>query len=342
MFVLLLIVGSLMLATQWLPMRHNDSCLHLDNSFKKLQTVVMATTVDFLEMQAFVAVVTEGSFTAAAERLETDKARVSRIVRRMEEKLGARLLNRSTRHLSVTEAGRDYFERASSILAAAEAAESAVAQRTQEPKGRLKITAGAEFGTMRVDSWIATFLRKWPKVTVETEYTNRLVDIIHEGVDVAIRIGPLQDSELSARRLGELTYGLYAAPDYVQGAAPVRTIDDLRRRHLIMHAPRGRPAWTLVNGEQTEKVWQAPRCAVNNTMSARNLALSGLGIVQLPRYMAEPHVADGAFVRVLHDWACIPVPVHAVFASTRYMDPKVRGFVDVCRDGFLNDVESFD
>lgn len=299
----------------------------------------MATTIDFLEMQAFIAVVTEGSFTAAAERLETDKARVSRIVRRMEEKLGARLLNRSTRHLSVTEVGRDYFERASSILAAAEAAEAAVAQLTQEPKGRLKVTAGAEFGTMRVDGWIAAFLRKWPKITVETEYTNRLVDIIHEGVDVAIRIGPLQDSELSARRLGELTYGLYASPEYLQSAASIRNVDDLKRHDLIMHAPRGRPGWTLVNGERTEKVWHAPRCALDNTIAARNLALSGLGIVQLPRYMAEPHVAEGALTRVLPGWARIPVPVHAVFASTRYMDPRVRGFVDLCRDGFRSDVE---
>lgn len=302
----------------------------------------MKTTVDFLEMQAFIVVVTEGSFTAAAERLETDKARVSRIVRRLEEKLGARLLNRSTRHLSVTEVGRDYFERASSILAAAEAAEAAVAQRIQEPKGRLKVTAGAEFGTMRVDSWVAAFLHKWPKVIVEAEYTNRLVDIVHEGVDVAVRIGPLQSSELSARRLGELTYGLYASSDYLRNAVPICTIDDLKRCALIMHAPRGRPTWTLVNGERAEKVWQTPRCAVNNTMAARNLALSGLGIVQLPRYMAEPHVAQGALVRVLPGWAGSPVPVHAVFASTRYMDPKVRGFVDFCRDGFQNDVESFD
>ena len=301
----------------------------------------MATTIDFLEMQAFIAVVTEGSFTAAAERLETDKARVSRIVSRMEAKLGARLLNRSTRHLSVTEVGRDYFERASSILAAAEAAESAVAQRTQEPKGRLKVTAGAEFGTMQVDGWIAAFLQKWPRVTVEVEYTNHLVDIIHEGVDVAVRIGPLQNSELSARKLGELTYGLYASPDYLRGAAGVATIDDLKRRDLIMHAPRGRPTWNLVNGEETEKVWHAPRCAVNNTMAARNLALSGLGIAQLPQYMAEPHVVEGELVRVLPPWACIPVPVHAVFASTRYMDPKVRGFVDLCRDAFKANVECF-
>ncbi|MBY3224355.1 LysR family transcriptional regulator [Rhizobium laguerreae] len=301
----------------------------------------MAATIDFLEMRTFLAVVTEGSFTAAAERLETDKARVSRIVSRMEAKLGARLLNRSTRHLSVTEVGRDYFERVSSILAAAEAAEFAVAQRTQEPKGRLKVTAGAEFGTMQVDGWIAEFLRKWPKVTVEVEYTNRLVDIIHEGVDVAVRIGPLQDSELSARKLGELTYGLYASPEYLGSVTGVRTVEDLKRHHLIMHAPRGRPTWTLVNGEETEKVWQAPRCSVNNTMASRNLALSGLGIAQLPRFMAEPHVVDGALVRVLPAWACIPVPVHAVSASTRYMDPKVRGFVDLCRDAFKANIECF-
>jgi len=192
---------------------------------------------------------------------------------------------------------------------------------------------------MRVDGWISAFLHKWPKVTVEAEYTNRLVDIIHEGVDVAIRIGPLEDSELSARRLGELTYGLYASPDYLRSTASIRTVDDLKRHDLIMHAPRGRPGWTLVNGEKTEKVWQAPRCTLNNTVAARNLALSGLGIVQLPRYMAEPYAAEGTLVSVLPGWTRIPVPVHAVFASTRYMDPKVRGFVDLCREGFRSDVE---
>ncbi len=294
----------------------------------------MATTIDFLEMQAFVAVVKEGSFTAASERLETDKARVSRIVQRMEEKLGVRLLNRSTRHLSVTEAGRDYFERASSILAAAEAAEYAVAQRAQEPKGRLKISAGAEFGAMRVDQWISDFLYKWPKVTVEAEYTNRVVDIIHEGVDVAIRIGPLHNSELSARRLGELSYGLYASPSYLRSHAAVRSPEDLKQHDLIMHVPRGRPSWSLLNGEQIAKIDHPPRCAINNTFGARNLALTGLGIAQLPRYMADPEVVKGGLSVVLPEWARSPVPVHAVFASTRYMDPKVRGFVDLCRESF--------
>lgn len=298
----------------------------------------MTTTIGFSEMQVFVAVVTEESFTAAAERLETDKARISRIVQRIEEKLGARLLNRSTRRVSVTEVGRDYFERATSILAAAEAAEAAVAQQNQEPKGRLKITASPEFGTTRVDGWIASYLAKWPKVAVDVAYSIRLVDIIHEGIDVAIRIGTLEDSDLSARKLGEITYGLYASPDYLRRSTPCRTTDDLKHHDLIMKKSSGRSTWNLVNGEKTEKVVQAPRCALDNMIAARNMTLEGLGIAQLPQFMAKPHVDDAALTRVLPEWTSIPMPVHAVFASTRYMDPKVRGFIDLCREAFDTDL----
>lgn len=295
----------------------------------------MKASIDFSEMRVFVAVVTDGSFTAAAERLSTDKARVSRIVRRMEEKLGAQLLTRSTRRLNVTEVGRDYFERAVCILTAAEAAQAAVAQQSREPKGLLKITAGAEFGTMVVDEWVAAFLRLAAKVTVEAEYTNRIVDIIHEGFDVAIRVGTLDDSGLSARRLGEVVYGLYAAPDYLKDGPALSAVSDLKHHDLIMKTTRGRASWTLVNGTNTEKVTASPRCAVNSTITAKNLALAGLGIAQLPRFVAEPHVADGTLSCVLAGWAERPAPVHAVFASSRYMDPKVRGFIDLSLSAFM-------
>lgn len=294
----------------------------------------MKTSIDLAEMRVFAAVVTDGSFTTAADRLGTDKARVSRIVSRMEEKLGARLLTRSTRRLSVTEVGRDYFERAMCILTAAEAAEAVVAQQSREPKGLLKITAGSEFGTMVVDEWVAAFLRLAPKVRVEAEYTNRLVDIIHEGFDVAIRVGALEDSGLSARKLGEVFYGLYAAPDYLKPGPVVAAVSDLRQHDLIMKTTRGRSNWSLVNGAHTEKVTASPRCAVNSTIAAKNLALAGLGIAQLPRFMAEPYVAQGTLSCVLPGWAEIPAPVHAVFASSRYMDPKVRSFVDLCLNSF--------
>jgi len=297
----------------------------------------MNTSIDLPEMKVFAAVVTDGSFTAAAERLGTDKARISRIVRRMEEKLGARLLTRSTRRLSVTEVGRDYFERAVSILTAAEAAEAAVAQQSREPKGLLKITAGSEFGPMVVDKWIAVFLRVAPKVTVEVEYTNRLVDIIHEGFDVAIRVGTLEDSGLSARKLGEVVYGLYASVDYLEEKPAPSAVSDLKRHDLIMKTTRGRANWSLVNSSQTEKIAVPPRCAVNSMIAAKNLVLEGLGIAQLPRFMGEPYVTDGILSPVLPEWAEIPAPVHAVFASSRYMDPKVRSFVDLCVSMFTGD-----
>ncbi|KAK0341926.1 hypothetical protein LTR94_024382 [Friedmanniomyces endolithicus] len=273
-------------------------------------------------MQVYVAVVTEGSFTGAARRLTTDKARVSRIVQRIEDRFGARLLNRSSRRLSVTDVGREYFENASSILRAVEAAEAAVALQTQEPRGRLKVTATAEFGTTRVDGWIAAYLSRWPKVTVETLYATRFVDIIGEGVDVAIRIGALQDSDLSARRLGEITYGLYASPAYLAAREAPGHMDGIGGHDLIMKAAGGRPSWTLISAGTTTKVSETPRCTVDNVLAGRNLALSGLGIALLPRFLAEPDVSRGALAPVLPAWSAHPAPVHAVFSSTRYMDPK--------------------
>lgn len=194
----------------------------------------MSQSVDLSEMQVYVAVVTEQSFTAAATRLETDKARVSRIVQRIEEKLGARLLNRSTRRLSVTEVGRDYFERVSSILRAAEAAEAAVAQRSEEPRGRLKIAATPEFGTTRVDGWIAAYLSTWPKVTVETVYSIRFVDVVHEGIDVAIRLGTLpgSGSRSSLATSPRRTWRRAGSPASCRGgrALPCRCTRSSRRR----------------------------------------------------------------------------------------------------------------
>ncbi len=289
----------------------------------------MATTIDLGEMATFVAVVQRGSFTSAADALETDKGRVSRSVTRLEKKLGARLLERSTRSLRVTEVGREFFERSVSVLTAVEETEAAIANQLGAPSGTLKLTTGPEFGTLVVDRWISAYLLRYPKVRVETEYTNRVTDIIHEGFDVAIRVGPLGDSDLSARRLMELTYGLYAAPSYAAGAIEPATPDDLKAHDLIMFAPRGRAVWKLVNGRASATVSKTARCSVNNNLSALAMAKASLGIALLPDFMAKPALEDGLLKRVLPSWGRIPVPVHAVFTSSRYMAPKVRAFVDL-------------
>lgn len=289
----------------------------------------MTTTIDLGEMETFVAVVQRGSFTAAADALETDKGRVSRSVTRLEKKLGARLLERSTRSLRVTEVGRDFFERSVSVLTAVEETEAAIARQLGKPSGTLKLTAGPEFGTLVVDRWVSAYLRQYPKVRVETEYTNRVTDIIHEGFDVAIRVGPLSDSDLSARKLIDLTYGLYAAPSYLKNAPAIATPDELKAHDLIMFAPRGRAVWRLVNGRDSATVSRTARCAVNNNLSALAMAKASLGIALLPDFMAKSALERGFLTRVLPGWARIPVPVHAVFTSSRYMAPKVRAFVDL-------------
>ena len=294
----------------------------------------MTTTIDIPDMETFVAVVQHGSFTAAADALETDKARISRSITRLERKLRARLLERSTRSLRMTEVGREFFERASSVLIAVEEAEASIARYQRAPSGTLKLTAGPEFGTLRVDAWIGAYLGRYPDVRVESEYTNRIADLIHEGFDVAIRVGPLPDSELSARRLGEITYALYAAPGYLDRKGVPETPDALDRHDLVMFAPRGRAVWTLVRARESATVNKAPRCVVNNSISNLNLTMNGAGVSLMPEFLAQEALANGDLVRVLPGWARMPVPVHAVFVSSRYMHPKVRAFVDLAVEMF--------
>ncbi|MEM9724324.1 MAG: LysR family transcriptional regulator [Pseudomonadota bacterium] len=292
----------------------------------------MQTTIELAEFRIFSAVVEEGSFTAAADRLATDKARVSRMITRLEQKLSARLLERSTRRVNLTEVGRDVYERGKSILRAVEATEAAVARRMAEPTGRLRLTCGPEFAKLSVDDWVAAYLAKYPKVTVEAEYTRRVVDLIYEGVDLAIRIGPLTDSELSARRLGALKYGVYASREYVARTPPPKTPGDLSLHDIVDFNANRATAWTLVSGATSVEVAVKPRLRVNDTLSAAKMVAQGLGVGVLPEIAAANH--GSALVRLLSDWSRIPAPVHAVFPSTRYMDPKVRAFIDLAKRMF--------
>ena len=294
----------------------------------------MNTTIEIMELRALSAVVAQGSFTSAADTLGTDKAHVSRIVTRLERKLGARLLERSTRRLNVTEVGREVVERATGILLALEETENSVAQSRDAPTGKLRLTAGAEFGLLVVNSWVAAYLRAYPEMAVEAEFTNRVTDIIHEGFDVAIRLGRLPDSEFSARKLGEIGYSFYASPSYLQDRERPDRPQDLAAHDIVAFAPRGQPRWTVVKGRESLTLAPKARYQVNNNQAALGMVVGGLGIALLPSFMAAPEVRKGALDVVLPDWRPIPVAVHAVFASSRYLAPKVRAFVDLAKDQF--------
>ncbi len=286
--------------------------------------------MDFSAITAFVKVVQLGSFTRAAEALGTHKASLSRTVSQLEQSLGVRLLQRSTRSLSMTEIGREFYERAVGILSAVDDARDAISKAHGEPRGVLKLTCGVEFGMIAVSAWINDYLACHPNVRVEAEFTGRLVDLAHEGFDLAIRVGTLADSTLAARKLGDLHYGLFAAPSYLARRGTPADSAALAEHDLVAFSGgRHASAWQRFTGDGSPRTAKRPRFAANNMFAIRDAAVGGLGIAQLPRIVSDPAVLGGALVQVLPDFAPPVVPVHAVFASARYLTPKVRTFIDL-------------
>ena len=284
-------------------------------------------------LQAFVKVVQTGSFTRAADVLNTQKAYLSRVVTQLETELGVRLLERTTRALSLTEIGREFFERAVGILASVEDAQRTVQKAQGEPRGVLRLTCGVEFGMIAVSDWITTCLERYPQVRVDADFTGRLVDIVHEGFDLAIRVGSLADSALTARKLGTLRYGLFAAPSYLTRRATPKVPSDLAAHEALVFAGGSHQAtWTLSKDSQQERIVLQPRMKANNVFAVRDAAVGGLGIAQLPLIVAVPAVQADLLRPLLTDWSLPEVPVHAVFASARYLTPKVRGFIDLAVD----------
>jgi DNA-binding transcriptional LysR family regulator len=304
--------------------------------------------MELTTLQAFVKVVQAGSFTRAADALGTQKAHLSRVITQLEKELGVRLLERTTRALSLTEIGREFFERAVGILASVDDAQRAVQQAQGEPRGTLRLTCGAEFGMIAVSGWIDRYLAEHPQVRVDADFTSRVVDIVHEGFDLAIRLGALADSTLTARRLGELRYALYAAPGYLaRRGVPGHPADLSSHDLLAFSGGDGADAWALSRDgarhgvtrdrarheaprdRATQRVPLAPRLRANNVFALCDAARRGRGIALLPCIVAGPALATGELVEVLPGWTRPAVPVHAVFASARYLTPKVRAFIDL-------------
>jgi DNA-binding transcriptional LysR family regulator len=291
--------------------------------------------MDLPSLHAFVKVVQTGSFTRAADALHTQKAHLSRVVSQLERELGVRLLERTTRAHSLTEVGREFFERAVGILASVEDAQRVVQKAQGEPRGTLKLTCGVEFGMIAVSGWIDRYLQRYPQVRAEADFTGRLVDIVHEGFDLAIRVGPLADSTLAARKLGDLTYGLFASPDYVARRGVPEHPSDLTTHDVLAFAGGShRATWTLSKGGHEERPLLQPRLKANNVFAVRDAAIAGLGIAQLPQIVAAAPVSGRQLNAVLPGWSPPTVPVHAVFASARYLTPKVRGFIDLAVEAF--------
>lgn len=294
------------------------------------------------QLRILVKVVQSGSFTRAADLLSTQKSYVSRVIAQLEAELGVKLLERTTRTLSVTEMGREVFERAVGILGAVEDTGRLVQDMRGEPRGVLRLTCGVELGMLAVGRWVDEFLAAHPLVTADIEYTSRLVDLVHEGFDLAIRVGPLQESRLVARPLGQVEYALFASPGYIQRHGRPESPEQLKDHRLIMFADSGRRrAWELTpaggSARDAVKVDGPARLRVNNSFAVREAVSRELGIGKLPLLVAAQGLSAGPLVPVLADWSLPPVPAHAVYPSNRYLSPKVRAFIDLAIDRFPSD-----
>jgi len=300
------------------------------------------------QLRIFVKVVQSGSFTKAADALDTQKSHASRVVQQLETELGLKLLERSTRALAVTELGREVFERAVGILAAVEDTTRMAQSIHSEPRGLLRVTAGVEFGQLAVGRWVDEYLATYPMVSAEVEYTARVIDLVHEGFDVAVRVGPLQESRLVARKLGDLDYGLFACPRYLQKQGTPTSVDELPAHSLIMfNQGVHRKGWQLgLNGAEPKdahKVDGPARLRVNNSFAVREALLKSLGIGVLPLVVVRDAVEAGRLVPVLPEWRPPAVPVHALYPSNRYLSPKVKAFVEIAVGRFpetINDAKA--
>ena len=276
-------------------------------------------------IRAFTKVVEEGSFTSAAKALGLPKSTVSRHVAALEDHLGVRLLHRTTRTLRPTEAGEGYYERARQILSDVDDAESEVTEMQASPRGRLRVTAGVSFGAAYLGDIVAEFSRRYPEVEVEISLTDRFVDLIGEGYDVAIRAGRLDDSSLIARRLGSARLVICGSPAYLKERGTPRSVEDLKEHHCIRYGhSRHGSAWPLKGGS----IPVSGRVTIDNGELMRSVALRGIGLCMLPVFICGRDLAAGRLVSVLEHEIQDAGGVYAVYPHSRNLSAKVRAFVD--------------
>jgi DNA-binding transcriptional LysR family regulator len=290
-------------------------------------------------MQAFVHVVEAGSFVRAADRLGTSTSSASRLVADLEAHLGARLLNRTTRKLSLTETGQAYYERCVQLLGDVEEAETAAGAAAAAPSGRLKLTCPYNLLAQPIAPAIAEFNRRHPPVSFDVTVADRVIDLVDEGFDLAVRIGAPGGGQLVARRLGATQLLACAAPSYLQRHGTPRQPADLARHRALTYAYVASPfQWRLVDAEgRPQEVRVGGPLHANSGELLVAAAVAGMGIVFEPDFVVAPFLARGELRRVLPEFAGPRLEVWAVYPSRRHLSAKVRLFVDYLAEIFAAD-----
>jgi DNA-binding transcriptional LysR family regulator len=288
------------------------------------------------EMAAFVRVVDSNGFSAAAPALGLSPSAVSKLVTRLETRLGVRLLQRTTRALSLTEEGEAFYATARRIVGEIETLEAQISQRSDTPYGLLRVTTSQAFSTHQLAPVIGEFLQRYPQIRLELLPTDRVVDMIEEGIDVAIRIGRLPDTSFIARKIGEDVRLVCASPSYLaHRRAPERPEDLTRHTCIVSRELTYLNRWPFRIDGQVREIEVGGRIAVDEGEAQMRLALQGLGIVRLTRLTVADAIKKGELVPLLDAFRAEgPVPIHAVYPHRRHLAPKVTAFIDFILEKF--------
>ncbi len=281
--------------------------------------------MDLNRVSAFVRVVRDGSFTAAAKALGLPKSSISRSVAQLEQDLGIRLLHRTTRQLHLTDAGAAFYERGSRALADVEEATSAASDTQAELSGVVRVTAPVDIGVWALAPIVARFVRKHPKIRVEVSLTGRVVDLVAEGFDLAVRAGPLRDSSLIARRVGELQSVAYASPKYIaRHGQPAELADLADHACVLFRSTSGKATWEMARAEgKTASVEVTGPVASDDLSFVRKAVLASCGIGVLPTFLCARAEDTGKLVRVLPQWALNGAVLHIAYPSARFVPQRV-------------------
>jgi DNA-binding transcriptional LysR family regulator len=290
------------------------------------------------EMTAFVRAAALGGFSAAARELAVTPSGVAKLVTRLEDRLGVRLLNRTTRKLSLTAEGAAYFERARRIVADIKDAEAELGAFRRRPKGLLRISTVEAFGTRQLIPALPRFLERYPEIQVDVEFAERRVDLVKEGIDVAIRLGALEDSSLVARKICEFERSVCAAPAYLaRHGTPRRPEDLLRHNCIVISGVPELRRWPFETRQGRKVIEVSGNVNANSGEALLALAMRGVGIIRLADFLSATEVAAGRLQLILEEFhSKAPLALHAVYPQGRHRSPKVAALVDFMLESFAH------
>ncbi|TBV06729.1 LysR family transcriptional regulator [Phytopseudomonas dryadis] len=292
---------------------------------------------DLNDLYYYVQVVNHGGFAPAGRALGIPKSKLSRRIALLEERLGTRLIQRSTRRFTVTDSGQTYYDHCKAMLVEADAADEAIALTHAEPCGTVRMTCPVALLDARIADMLAAFMVAYPRVQIHLEETNRRVDVVGEGIDIAIRVRPppLEDSDLVMRVLADRRQCLVVCPHLLQGGIPTVPADLSGLPSMDLGLPQHEHVWNLIGPDGTQAaIRHQPRLITRSMLALRTAAVAGVGVVQLPSMMVRGQIARGELVQVIPGWAPRREIIHAVFASRRGLLPSVRALVDFLAERF--------